>query len=496
MQVKTSTAAPDAVDADALVVFITQLEEGAAPDPAVESWSGGVLGVALASGELKAKPLELLVIHRPRGVRAKRLVLAGLGKAADQTTAVLRRVAAAAARKVRGKDIGSLAFAPPAGLDPERAAQAIVEGAWAARFEPDLYKTEGRQESDLREVVILATGDSVERGVARGAAIGAGQDVARKLAVEPGNLLTPLILVERARELAADAGLEIEILDEDRLQDEGFGALLGVAQGSVEPPALIVLRYAPESPARDELHLALVGKAVTFDTGGISIKPSANMDEMKYDMAGGAAVLGAMRAIAALKPATRVTAFIPTVENMPGAAAQRPGDVVTSLSGKTVEVLNTDAEGRLILCDAITYAIRCGATHLVDAATLTGSVVVALGYERSGLFVNHDGWRDELMAASKQAGEKLWPMPLDAEYREALDSPIADIANIGSRWGGSIQAAKFLEAFAEDKPWAHLDIAGTAWLEAPKPDMPKGPTGVGVRTFVELALALGEPESE
>lgn len=490
MQAITSPAAPESIEADALVIPVLQIENGAGPDPALDGWSGGVLFEAVDSGEFKAKTLDLLVLHKPAGVKAKRLVFVGVGKEPDLSTAVWRRCVAAASRKVRGKGIRSMAFQLPAGLDPERAAQAVSEGVWTAQFEPDVYKTEGRKETDLSEVILLVDGDAAERGLARGVEIGAGQNYARSLAVEPGNLLTPLILVDRARELADETGLEIEVLDEDRLADEGFGALLGVAQGSIEEPALIVLRYVPEKAARPDVHLALVGKAVTFDTGGISIKPSADMDRMKYDMAGGAAVLGAMQAIAALKPGVAVTAFVPTVENMPGAAAQRPGDVVTSLSGKTVEVLNTDAEGRLILCDAITFAIRSGATHLVDAATLTGSVVVALGHERSGLYANDDAWRDALLAASESAGEKLWSMPMDAEYKEQLDSPIADLANIGTRYGGSITAAKFLEAFVEDKPWAHLDIAGTGWIDAAKPDMPKGPTGVGVRTFVELALQL------
>ncbi|MBI1353194.1 MAG: leucyl aminopeptidase [Acidobacteria bacterium] len=493
MHAKTSSAAPEAIQADALIVPISQLEEGQTADPQVDGWSGGVYQTALDSGEVTGKALELLVLHRPAGVAAPRLVLMGLGKPAEQSAAVLRRAAAAATRKLQGKGIESIAFLLPGRFGSEHEAQAIAEGVWTARFEPDVYKTEGRKESSLRELLLLATGDAVELGLARGTAIGDGQNTARKLAVEPGNLLTPAVLVEKARELAADAGLGIEVLDEERLIDEGFGALLGVAQGSVEPPALIVLRYRPKSPARPDVHLGLVGKAVTFDTGGISIKPAAEMDRMKYDMAGGAAVLGAMQAIAALEPPTTVTAFIPTVENMPGAAAQRPGDVVTTLSGKTVEVLNTDAEGRLILCDTLTFALRSGVNRLVDAATLTGSVVVALGHERSGLFCNDDAWSALLLACSEKAGEKFWPMPLDAEYREQLDSPIADLANIGTRWGGSITAAKFLEAFVEEAPWAHLDIAGTAWIDAPKPDMPKGPTGVCVRTFVELALTLSTP---
>ena len=270
-----------------------------------------------------------------------------------------------------------------------------------------------------------------------------------------------------------------------------MGALLGVAQGSEEPPFLAHISYTPENPV-SKAHLALIGKAVTFDSGGISIKPSEGMEKMKYDMSGGAAVMGAMKAIAALRPNVRVSAFVPMVENMPGGRAMRPGDILKSLSGKTIEVLNTDAEGRLILADAITYAKQQGCTHLVDAATLTGAVVVALGYEHVGLFINNADFGAQVAGAAKAAGERFWPMPLDEEYREYLKSDFADIANIGGRWGGACTAAKFLEEFAEQTPWAHLDIAGTAWLETQKPYMPKGPTGVGVRSFVELAIRLAQ----
>src|SRR5947209_13264488 len=267
-----------------------------------------------------------------------------------------------------------------------------------------------------------------------------------------------------------------------------MGALLGVAQGSDEPPALIVVRYRPSGSPATKDHLGLVGKGVTFDTGGISIKPSEGMEKMKYDMSGAAAVLGAMRAIAQLKPAIPVTGIIPTVENMPGSRAQRPGDIVTSLSGKTVEVLNTDAEGRLILIDAITYAERLGCTHLVDAATLTGAIVVALGHVRVGAFGNNDAFLKRVLDAADRQGEKMWAMPLDDEYREQLKTPFADIQNIGGRCGGAITAARFIEEFvSKDKHWVHLDIAGTAWLDDPKPWMPKGPTGVAVRTFIDVA---------
>jgi leucyl aminopeptidase len=289
--------------------------------------------------------------------------------------------------------------------------------------------------------------------------------------------------------MAKETGLECEILDRGRMAQLGMGALLGVAQGSAEPPALIVLRYRPEGNPASGDHLGLVGKGVTFDTGGISIKPSDGMEKMKYDMAGGGAMLGAMRAISQLKPAIPVTALIPAVENMPGSRAQRPGDIVKSFSGKTVEVLNTDAEGRLILIDAITYAERLGCTHLVDAATLTGAIVVALGHLRVGAFTNNEAFLKKLFAASEIEGERMWHMPLDDDYLEALKSPFADLQNIGGRAGGSITASMFIRQFVDKAAWVHLDIAGTAWNDDSKPDMAKGPTGVCVRTLARLAIS-------
>jgi leucyl aminopeptidase len=317
------------------------------------------------------------------------------------------------------------------------------------------------------------------------------QNFARAVANEPANLLTPLAMAAVARDMAEQQGLECKVLENAELSRFGMGALLGVAQGSAEPPVLIVLRYRPQK-ASSQAHLGLVGKGVTFDSGGISIKPSADMDKMKYDMCGGAAMLGAMRAIAQLKPPLAVTAFIPCVENMPGSRAQRPGDIVTTMSGKTVEVLNTDAEGRLILADALAYARHVGCTHLVDAATLTGAIVVALGHLNVGVFSNNDALRDRVLGAARAEGERMWPMPLDEEYKEGLKSPFADLANIGTRWGGAITAAIFLKEFAEDTPWVHLDIAGTAYLEEAQPHMPKGPTGLPVRTLVRLAMEWAE----
>jgi leucyl aminopeptidase len=325
----------------------------------------------------------------------------------------------------------------------------------------------------------------------RGRILAESQNFTRSLVNEPANLLPPSALVAAAKAMAAEFGLEFEALDTAAMKALGMGSLLGVAQGSAEPPFLIVLRYRP-SFATGSSHLGLVGKGVTFDTGGISIKPADGMEKMKYDMAGGAAMIGAMRAIAQLKPSTPVTGFIPCVENMPGSRAQRPGDIVTAMNGKTIEVINTDAEGRLILADALVYARRQGCTHLVDAATLTGAIVVALGHLNVGLFANNDGMRDRVLAAAKSEGERMWAMPLDDDYKEYLKSPFADVANVGGRWGGAVTAAMFLKEFAEQTPWVHLDIAGTAWLDDNKSYMAKGPTGLPVRTLVRLAMEWKE----
>jgi len=321
----------------------------------------------------------------------------------------------------------------------------------------------------------------------RGRVLAEAQNFTRGLVNEPANQLTPLRMAEAARQMAAAHQLDCEVLDREQMEKLGMGALLGVAQGSAEPPAFIVVRYKPAGGG-SKAHLGLVGKGVTFDTGGISIKPADGMEKMKYDMAGGAAMLGAMQAIAQLKPAIPVTAFVPCVENMPGSRAQRPGDIVTAMSGKTIEVINTDAEGRLILADALHYARQQGCTHMVDAATLTGAIVVALGHLNVGLFANDDGMRDRVLAAAKAEGDRMWPMPLEDDYKDYLKSAFADLPNVGGRWGGAITAAMFLKEFAGDTPWVHLDIAGTAWLDDGKPYMAKGPSGVPVRTLVRLAL--------
>jgi len=468
----------DRVEADAVVVLL--FEEETAPSELKNS--SAWIDELRASGEFTGKTGELAVQHLPSGFKAKRLAVAGGGKRDKSDASTLRRAVGTAVRALKQKGVKRLAWWLSAGADPE----AAVEGAILGNYEPDRYKTSTDAKS--LEAFILVAPDSARAAFERGKILGDAQNFTRELVNEPANVMTPTLLAERAKAMAAEVGLEFEVLDEPRMLQLGMGSLLGVSQGSAEPPALIIVRYKPAQPPKTKDHLGLVGKGVTFDTGGVSIKPADGMEKMKYDMAGGAAMLGAMRAIAQLKPSIPVTALVPAVENMVGSKAQRPGDIVTSLSGKTIEVLNTDAEGRLILVDALTYAQRLGCTHLVDAATLTGAIVVALGSVNIGVFTNNDALLARVLAAAKAEGEKSWHMPLDDDYKDLLKSAFADLANIGGRWGGAISAAYFLKEFAGDTPWVHLDIAGTAWLDESKPFLAKGPSGVAVRTFSRLAL--------
>jgi leucyl aminopeptidase len=327
----------------------------------------------------------------------------------------------------------------------------------------------------------------------RGRLLAECSNLARDLANEPGNALTPREFARRACAIAAEGGVQTEILDEDRIAQLGMGLLLGVARGSNEPPRLMVFRHDPPgSPNLGGPVLGLVGKGITFDAGGISIKPADGMERMKDDMAGGAAVACAMRAISLLQAPIRVIGVVPATENMPGGRAIKPGDILKSAAGKTVEVINTDAEGRLILGDGLWYAQQLGATHLVDVATLTGAVVVALGKSTSGLFGAPPEWVEHVRRIANRAGDRVWPMPLFEDYKEQLKSEIADFTNTGGRPAGSITAALFLKEFTGGRPWAHIDVAGTAWAEEAKPYLPKGPSGVAVRTLAELALSSSE----
>ena len=476
MELKLVHAPAPEVEADAVVVL---------------EWEGTESADSLAelrqSGEITGKLLEFTLLHGLSGYKARRVLIAGAGKRDKFDLASLRKIAGAAVRFLKPKGIASIAFAVDE--NPESVA-AVAEAAILGVWEPDYLKTDADGKGKVIASITVATagrGPAIETALEKARIIAEAANLTRDISVEPPNLLTPLTLADRARKMSQSCGLSCEVLEQDRMRQLGMGALLGVAQGSANPPALIVMRYRPQK-ADSAAHLGLIGKGVTFDTGGISIKPSEGMEKMKYDMAGGAAVIGAMQAIAQLKPGIAVTGIVPAVENMPGSRAQRPGDIVTSLSGKTIEILNTDAEGRLILADAITYAKQLGCTHLIDTATLTGAIVVALGYASSGVFANDDALLAQWMAAAKQAGEKMWHMPLDDEYRDQLKTVYADIQNIGGRWGGACSAAMFLKEFVDDTPWVHIDVAGTAWLDDAKPYLAKGPTGIPIGAMVNLAL--------
>src|SRR5213079_870440 len=358
-------------------------------------------------------------------------------------------------------------------------------------FDPDTYKSD-RKDQNVESLTVVASGDqaTLQRAMDEARVLAESQNFTRQLVNEPSNNMTPTILANHAKKMCQEVGLKCEVYGADKIKELKMGAFWGVAQGSDEPPALIVMRYEPAG-APGKPVLGLVGKGITFDTGGISIKPADGMEKMKYDMAGGATMIGAMRAIALLKPKLKITAIVLATENMPSGKAQKPGDVQIAMSGKSIEIINTDAEGRLVLADGLYYARQLGCTHLIDAATLTGAVVVALGYVNAGIFANDDKMYARFEDALNKAGEKMWRLPLDDEYKESIRSNIADIVNSGGRYGGAITAAMFLKEFAEDTPWLHLDIAGTAWMEDNKPWIAKGPSGIAVRSLVEFAKSLG-----
>jgi leucyl aminopeptidase len=496
MQITLTTQPFASIETEALVTYVFEDADPVQGRIAeIDQLSTGLLRKLAKSGELTGKTLEMTLIHAPAGWKAARLLLVGAGKREQFSSAALRKSAGAALRYLKSRGVHSLLFAAREGDATEESAQAITEGLIAADFESDKYKTDKKNDKSIDTVLVAGYSEieraAGEKGLMRGRIIADSQNFARDLINEPSNKLTPRMLAEKADAMARGAGLAVEILDEKRMAELKMGALLSVAQGSVEPPRMIVITYTPANPKPGAPVIGLVGKAVTFDTGGISIKPSEGMEKMKYDMAGGATMLGVMRALAALKPNVKVICVVPSTENMPGGRAQKPGDIQTAMSGKTIEVLNTDAEGRLILADGVHYAKQLGATHLVDAATLTGAIVVALANINVGVFSGSDqAWTDKLLASAKAAGEKMWQLPMDEEYREFIKGTVADIQNIGSgKGGGSITGAWFIREFAGDTPWVHLDIAGTAWNDDAKPWLAKGPTGVALRTLVHLAMS-------
>src|ERR1700676_1556529 len=496
MQITLDAKPYAALETEALVSYV--FEEA---DPVqgriseLDQAANGLLRKLAKSGELTGKTLEMTLIHAPAGLKAARLLLVGAGEREQFTSATLRKIAGAALRYLKARSDKHVAFLIRENNATEEIAQSVVEGTLAANFESDKYKTEKKNDKAIDTVLLTGYSDADratgEKGLSRGRIIADAQNWARDLVNEPANKLTPKILAEKAEAMAKEAGLAVEILDEKKIADLKMGALLSVAQGGPEPPRVMVVTYTPANLKPGTPVIGLIGKAVPFDTGGISIKPADGMEKMKYDMAGGATMLGVMRALAALKPSVKVICVVPSTENMPGGKAQKPGDIQTAMSGKTIEVLNTDAEGRLILADGITFAKQLGATVLVDAATLTGAIVVALANINVGVFGSADqSWTDKLLASAKAAGEKMWQMPMDEEYREFVKGSFADLQNIGSgKGGGSITGAWFIREFAGDTPWNHLDIADTAWNDDPKPWLAKGPTGVSLRTLVHLVMS-------
>ena len=474
-------------------------DKDAAPAPRLLASSASILKAAeqvLGSGEFKATLGETVVLHAPAGVSAERLLLVGLGKEKSLSLDELRKGGGTALRAAKPRGLREVAIVfPETALIPEHAARVITEGIGLAEIDYDIYKTD-RKDLSVHTATLLAPekNSDIEAGFAEGNILAAAQNFTRSLVNEPGNVLTPTVLGERTATMCEEVGLKCEVYSTEKLHELKMGAFWSVSQGSAEPPALIVMTYEPEvKPAEGSPVIGLVGKGITFDTGGISIKPADGMEKMKYDMAGAGAMIGAMRAIAELKPPVKVISVICSAENMPDGKAFKPGDVVTAMSGKTIEIINTDAEGRLVLSDGLHYAKTLGCTHLINAATLTGAVAIALGKLNVGLFSNDDATVEKFTGGLTLSGEKYWRLPCTDDYRDQIKSQIADIQNTGiTRYGGSITAAMFLKEFVGDTPWIHLDIAAMAWNDEAKPWLASGPSGVGVRSIVEWVRAYAE----
>ncbi|MBI2868628.1 MAG: leucyl aminopeptidase [Chloroflexi bacterium] len=460
------------------------------------SLDGGISQL-IAQGEIKGKLNEITLVHSLGRVPASRVVVIGLGKKPELDAAKVRGAFAEACRYLRGRGVEDIAVTLLGdgvnNITAESAAGALAEGALLGLYTFRKYMT--KKEDEPREIKQIAIGGNeakrpdMERGAGRGRILAEAANLARDMVNEPSNYMTPAAMAGVAARLAAEAGLEISVLEREQMAALGMGALLGVAQGSQQPPKFIILKYQGGAPGKTDV--ALVGKGITFDSGGISLKPSEKMEDMKGDMAGGAAVMAALCAISRLKLKANVTALVPATENMPGGRALKPGDVVTAMNGKTIEIISTDAEGRLILADALSYAARNLAPEsIIDVATLTGACVVALGEVCTGGFTNKQELLDRVIAAGSASGEIIWQLPMFDDYREQIKSAVADMKNAGGRWAGAITAAKFLAEFIGDVPWVHLDIAGTSQTEKDKGHLVKGATGVPVRTLVNLVMTM------
>jgi leucyl aminopeptidase len=493
LSLTASSAAARAIDVDLLFIPVFQGEETFDDLPGADDAVGGEWRRSLASREFAHRLHETCSARViDASWKARRLAFVSIGARAELDAERLRRAAAVSGAAARQRGASSVGLVVRGGLEVSSAVAAFADGLISASFDAGVYKRDREGSAPYPEsALIVAPGadpTTIDAAVERGRIVGESSNFARGLANEPGNVLTPTVFAERVFAAANEVGVSASVLDEQKMRDLGMRLLLSVAQGSAEPPRLIVLKHEPAGAPASPV-LALVGKGVTFDSGGISIKPADGMDRMKDDMSGGAAVAAALCAVARLGSPYRVIGLIPTAENMPGGRAMRPGDVVFGANGKSVEIINTDAEGRLLLADALWYAEQLGATHIVDVATLTGACMVALGRHVSALFGQPQPWVDTVRAAAGRAGDRVWPMPIYEEAKEQLKSEIADMVNSAGRPGGAVTAAAFLREFVGTAEWAHLDIAGTAWAETRKPYQPKGATGVAVRTLIELAMS-------
>lgn len=492
MQVRLVTDAPAAGSVGALVVPVFSGAPLTGVAQTIDAELKGTLAEVLASGEIKGKLCESSLVHAHEK-SYKRVLIIGLGEAAKFEPWMLARYAGSAVRYLGRKNVRDVAFVLPEQAKGNETACAsfLIEGAVTGAFDTSLYQKDPDKRSGAENVAILTQGldeAALRKGADRGQILGDAVNFARRMAITPANDMTPTHLADEAAKAAKESGLEIDVLDEERCRKEGMGSFLSVAQGSAQPPKFIVMTYKGD-PSSKEL-LALVGKGITFDTGGISIKPADRMEEMKYDMSGGAGVIAAMSAIGKLKPKLNVVGIVPATENMPGGKATKPGDVFTAMNGKTIEVINTDAEGRLILADALCYANKLGASKIIDCATLTGACVIALGHAASAAVGNNDEFAQQFLNAAKPSGERYWQMPLYEDYSSQMKSDIADLKNTGGRPAGTLTAAAFLKAFAGDTPWLHLDIAGTAYLDGESSWQAKGPTGTPVRAFISFVEQL------
>ena len=493
MQVEANRGPIEELDVQALAVAVFKDEK---PNEGflkkLDELSGGLVRSAIEAEEFVGKEGETAYFHMlgNEKLKARRLMLVGVGEQSDYKAPQVSQMAGTAVRSLRSKNVKTVGVVPRSTADAEQIAARAVEGAFVALFDPDKYRTVEKEQKKIERLVVAIEGakdDALKRGVETGRIVGESINFTRDLANEPGAYMTPTDMAGRAQEIANEFGLSIDVLDEARMEQEGMGSLLSVARGSDQPAKLIVLKYTPANVAAGNKELlAFVGKGVTFDSGGISLKPGENMELMKYDMTGGATVMGAMRAIAQLKPPIPILGVAPCTENLPSGKATKPGDVVKAMTGKTIEIINTDAEGRLILADAIAYAKKLGATKVIDMATLTGAVSIALGDVNAAVLGTDQQLIDEIIAAGREVGEKFWQLPLDKEYSKQIKSDIADIKNVGGRKAGTITAAAFLKEFADGLSWAHLDIAGTAWGDEAKPYRSKGPTGIAVRTLLRI----------